>query len=149
MELGTEKETEQTCFTMNGSSATLKGSVKIVRKPFLFPYTISVKGRSPTCQEHNFNVSATTESKESKHTKKLMRKYSKDVNAFHLPLSISRLRNQNASRHPQLFQLASLPLQKFRKKGVQVTNFNTIIPTLLLDKDQIFAYNSEQKHKHC
>lgn len=134
---------------MNGSSATLKGSVKIVRKPFLFPYTISVKGRSPTCQEHNFNASATTETKESKHTKKLMRKYSKDVNVFHLPLSISRLRNQNASRHPQLFQLASLPLQKFPKKKTQKKSnkLYTIIPTLF-DKDQIFAYHSEQKHKH-
>lgn len=33
----TEHKEEPTCLTMNGSSARLNGSVKIVRKPFMFP----------------------------------------------------------------------------------------------------------------
>lgn len=37
-----------TFLTINGSSARLNGSVKIVRKPCLFPYTMSVKILSPT-----------------------------------------------------------------------------------------------------
>lgn len=46
----------QTCFTVRGSSSRLKGSVKIVRKPFLLPKTTSVNGRSPTCDRHHYVI---------------------------------------------------------------------------------------------
>lgn len=101
------KGAELTCFTMKGSSATLKGSVKIVRKPFLFPYTTSVKGRSPTCHGNNCNDFARTETKERKHVKKIISKQSHHFNLLQLPLLISRIHSQNAFQLLQLFQLVS------------------------------------------